>query len=114
MPGLIDTHCHLESFHRRGILLPVLAQAQQAGVEKLITVGTGSKDWALYSRLAKEHPGVVYWTVGLHPCNVEEDWKEQVAEISTWFTTDPLPVALGEIGVDYFHLPKDGAEREMV
>ncbi|MBN2068307.1 MAG: TatD family hydrolase [Opitutales bacterium] len=104
---LIDSHCHLESFYRKGLLAQTLANATAAGVQKLITVGTSPEDWALYSRLSKEHPGQIYWTAGLHPCDVGEDWHDAVMQLGSWFTDAPLPVALGEIGLDHFHLPKD-------
>ncbi|GHB96110.1 TatD family hydrolase [Cerasicoccus arenae] len=103
---LIDSHCHLEKFHLRGEVDAVLARAAEAGVSRVITVGTSLDDWALYHKLACKHPGRVYWTAGLHPCSVDEGWRDQVAALSTFFTNDPSPVALGEIGLDNFHLPK--------
>ena len=36
--GLIDTHAHLESFALKGELAGVLARAEAAGVEKIVTV----------------------------------------------------------------------------
>jgi len=111
---LIDTHCHLEKFTKPGELEQTLQNAAAAGVEKLVTVGTSVEDWSLYERLAKQHKGRIYHTIGLHPCDVEDGWDEQVSAISTYFTTDPMPVALGEIGMDYYHLPKDPDEAEQV
>jgi TatD DNase family protein len=103
---IIDSHCHLESFVQKGMLAEVLERAEAAGVQKMIVVGTSQADWNLYARLSCEHAGRIYWTVGLHPCHVEADFREQITAISTYFGTEPLPVALGEIGLDYFHLPK--------
>ncbi|MEO0795373.1 MAG: TatD family hydrolase [Verrucomicrobiota bacterium] len=103
---LIDSHCHLEKFYQRGMLDDVLARAEEAGVRRMITVGTSLDDWALYRDLAKKYPGKVYWTAGLHPCHVDDGWRDQVTALSTYFSDTPSPVALGEIGLDYFHLPK--------
>lgn len=103
---LIDTHCHLEKAFAKGQGDPTLERMQAAGVGRCITVGTCLQDWDFYYRLAGRERGRVDWTVGLHPCHVEEDWLEQVRTIPTFFGTDPMPVALGEIGLDYFHLPK--------
>ncbi|ACB75194.1 TatD family hydrolase [Opitutus terrae] len=110
--GLIDTHTHLESFARHRTLPEILARAQTAGLEAMITIGTSPEDWGLYRRLAAENPGFVHYTVGLHPCAVDGDWETAMAkEESFWSPTDggtgPLPVALGEIGLDRFHLPKE-------
>jgi len=75
-------------------------------VGRHITIGTSLKDWPLYYQLADEHAGVIDWTVGIHPCAVEEDWEDQFKSIASYFATEPMPVALGEIGLDHFHLPK--------
>lgn len=137
--GLIDTHTHLDSFARRGELPAVLQRAQAAGVTAMVTIGTDTDDWPLYREIAAAHPGYVYYTAGLHPCSVTEDWSARVRELEGfWGKVRPpafaeasvgrpgapnevgdtavpavppylsvLPVALGECGLDRFHLPKD-------
>jgi len=139
---LIDTHTHLDSFAQRGELDAVIARAAEAGVGALVTVGTGSDDWPLYREIASAHRSgdcAVHYTVGLHPCSVGADWEREVAQIEAYFS-DVLedgperggektvcdraaqnkkglrpPVALGECGLDRFHLPKDDtAEAERV
>jgi TatD DNase family protein len=114
--GLIDTHTHLESFARRGELPAILARACAAGVEAMITIGTSPDDWELYRGLAREHAadGFVRYTVGLHPCSVEGDWEKAVAQIEAFWSGTPRPVALGECGLDRFHLPKEPAEAEKI
>ena len=115
--ALIDTHTHLESFFRKNTLDSALARAREAGVEAMITIGTASDDWEIYRRLASEHRGFVYHTVGLHPCSVGENWADETAGIEAFFArgTEPFPVALGECGLDRFHLPKnDEAQAERI
>ncbi len=117
-PALIDTHTHLESFFRQNTLDGALARAREAGVEAMITIGTANDDWGLYRRLAREHPGFIYHTAGLHPCSVGENWADEVALLEAFFADNaagPRPVALGECGLDRFHLPKnDGAQAERI
>ncbi len=103
---LIDTHCHLAKAHEGGQLAEVLQRAEAAGVRSMIAVGTSLKDWELYRSMAERHAGTIYWTVGIHPCSVDEGWNDELNAISTFFATSPAPVALGEIGLDHFHLPK--------
>lgn len=122
--GLIDTHTHLESFARRGELPGILARARAAGLEAMVTIGTDTDDWPLYHDLARDHAGFVHYTAGLHPCSVGEDWAGRVAQLEGFWgrarplgapatietagpAVPPYPVALGEIGLDRFHLPKD-------
>src|ERR1041384_3874217 len=128
--GLIDTHTHLESFARQGTLPGALTRAKGSGVDAMITIGTGPDDWALYRTLAEENREFVHYTVGLHPCSVDAGWETAVAQIETFWNAAaagsgskapaagspvPLhPVALGECGLDRFHLPKDTAEAEKI
>jgi TatD DNase family protein len=113
---LIDTHCHLAEFARRGDVPGALDRAAAAGITRVITIGTGPDDWDLYAGLAAVHPGRVDYSIGLHPCDVPDDddsWRESVAKIKSYFerpaAAGPRPVALGEIGLDRFHLPKEPA-----
>ncbi len=109
---LIDSHTHLESFDKRGETDAMLARAREAGVTRLITIGTSSEDWPRYRALAEKHAGTVFHTVGLHPCSVDERWSDEVAQIEAFWSGDGArPVALGECGLDRFHLPKDDAAK---
>jgi TatD DNase family protein len=124
--GLIDTHTHLESFAKRGDLPAIFSRAREAGVDALITIGTAPDDWGLYRDIAAEQPGFVHYTAGIHPCSVDAGWAGafeglagfwEVAQASRLPETDaggtpalPRPVALGECGLDRFHLPKDADE----
>ncbi len=117
--GLIDTHTHLESFARKGpdVLAGILSRAREAGVDAMVTIGTSPDDWAMYRDLAQAHAatGFVRHTVGLHPCSVDEHWADALAQAEAfWAAPGPRPVALGEIGLDRFHLPKDAAEAEKI
>jgi TatD DNase family protein len=117
--GLIDTHTHLESFARKGpdVLAGILSRAREAGVETMVTIGTSPDDWAMYRDLAQAHAatGFVRHTVGLHPCSVDEHWADALAQVEAfWAEPGPRPVALGEIGLDRFHLPKEAAEAEKI
>jgi TatD DNase family protein len=107
---LIDSHCHLERFAQQGELDAVLARAAEAGVGRLITIGTSVDDWPLYQRLVQERPGRLSWTAGLHPCDVGEDWEAQVGQLARYWRSGPRPVAVGEIGLDRFRLPADTTE----
>lgn len=102
---IVDSHCHLDSYERAGNLSAVLQRAHDMQVEQLIAIGTELEDWAFNHRMAKTYP-YIHYTVGLHPCYVKEDWESHVMALSPYFTNELAPVALGEIGLDYYHLPK--------
>ena len=107
---IIDTHCHLDRFQRAGEFAAMRREALDAGVTRMITIGTKPEDWTLYRELSARHGEWLSYTVGLHPCDVDENWKEAVQQISTYFVPPDTPVALGETGLDHFHLPKDPVE----
>lgn len=112
--GLIDSHTHLDSFARKGILAETLERARGAGVEAMITVGTATDDWSIYRGLAEAYGRQIYYTAGLHPCSVEENWADELSSLEAFWRDDGLaPVALGECGLDRFHLPaKDPVRAE--
>lgn len=102
---LIDTHCHLEKALAKGEGESVLNRMEASGVGRCVAIGTSQKDWETYYRLAASDRRVD-WTVGIHPCEIDDDWQEQLKTVPTYFGTEPHPVAIGEIGLDHFHLPK--------
>ena len=104
---LIDSHCHLKSFKDKGELEPMLERAAAAGVQHFITVGTSPADWVSYREMHAAYAGKIDYPVGVPPCYVDADWEAAVSQISTFFMPPHAPVAFGEIGLDYFHLPKD-------
>lgn len=106
MSYLIDSHCHLERAILDCALADVLERAKAVQVKKFVTVGTKMEDWSVYQGLAKKHPGEIFYTVGLHPGHVDASWESQVAHLQALFEGDCPPAALGEIGLDYFRLPK--------
>lgn len=108
----IDTHCHLARFYHQGELDAVLERAASAGVSRMICIGTCLEDWGVYRKLARLHPERIYWSAGLHPCYVDDSYTDQLAALGSFFIGERPPVAVGEIGLDYFHLPKDPAQAE--
>ncbi|HXN35590.1 MAG TPA: TatD family hydrolase [Opitutaceae bacterium] len=111
---LVDTHTHLDSVARSGGLPDLVRRARAAGVEWMIAVGTEPGDWDLYRDISRENRGCIRHTVGVHPCSVDEGWESAVSGIEKFWTGGgaDAPVALGECGLDRFHLPKEPAAAE--
>ena len=109
-----DSHCHLKGFWKQGVLNEVLDRADEKGVAGMVTVGTTPDDWTAYKSLVKEYPETIFYTAGLHPSYVDSAWSRQVDCLSECWSSNPKPVAVGEIGLDYFRLPKDQVEAEQI
>jgi TatD DNase family protein len=107
MSGWTDAHCHLqENFlatpeEPRGDLAATLARAREAGVDRVVVVGTDATSSAQALELTLvEGPVEVYATVGLHP----HDAKQDLAPVAALARTGhPRLVAVGECGLDYFY-----------
>lgn len=84
-------------------------RARDAGVEKVICVGTSEESSRLAPRFAKSRDGV-YFSLGVHPHDSKDGYGE-IARIPKSLDEDERKklVAIGEIGLDYFytHSPRD-------
>jgi TatD DNase family protein len=90
-----DSHCHLQY---EGITDDALARAAEAGVGRIICVGTDGPQSARAIEVARDHPGMVWATVGLHP----HDAKLGVDTITALLGA-PEVVGIGECGLDYHY-----------
>jgi TatD DNase family protein len=106
----IDSHCHLEGFLNKGILPEILGRSRDAGVSRLVAIGTEPEDWKLNHDLATKFPSEIHYTVGLHPNHVDGSWEHHLVSLQAFFALEPRPVAIGEIGLDYFRLPEEEAK----
>ncbi len=99
---LTDTHCHIHESDYPLDSSEVLLRAHDAGVEKLICVGTTEKSSVEAVQFAARHDNV-YASIGVHPHDTKDGY-----DIARMFGSDKL-VAVGEIGLDYFytHSPRE-------
>ncbi len=104
---IIDSHCHLDRFYKKGQLDEILQRAVNSDVQKIVAIGTNSDDWKIYQKLTNDYAGKIFYSVGLHPTDIDDNWENVLSEIASYFENNPRPVAVGEIGLDHFHLPKD-------
>lgn len=100
---LVDTHCHI---HEASYLLDAdetLKRAREAGVEKLICVGTSEQSSREAVEFAAAHENV-FASIGVHPHDTKDGWREIEA-----LKHHAKLVAVGEIGLDYFynHSPRE-------
>jgi TatD DNase family protein len=109
---LVDTHCHIHEADYPLDAEEVLARAREAGVDKLICVGTterSSTDALAFATGRKD----IYATIGVHPHDTKDGWAKiiELAKTTKLTSSDNSRklVAVGEIGLDYFytHSPRD-------
>src|SRR5262245_41751411 len=98
---LIDSHCHLHDAAFAADVEAVLERARQAGVERLITIGTSIAESRAAVALAEKYAGV-YATVGIAPHD-EQPFTAQTSNELRDLAQHPKVVALGEFGLDYHY-----------
>lgn len=98
---MIDTHCHLTDGRLGQQLVAVIARAREAGVTRLITIGTDLEDDRAAVALCRGRD-VIRCVVGIHPNYTQDARVEDVPQLRE-IQADPAVVALGEMGLDYFH-----------
>lgn len=107
---LIDTHCHIHSADYPIPAKEVLKQAHEAGVERMICIGTDEKSSAEAVEFAAKYKET-YAAVGVHPHNTKDGWQEikNLLLPSDRTLEASKIVGVGEIGLDYFymHSPKE-------
>ncbi|CEF55798.1 TatD DNase family protein [Acetobacter ghanensis] len=103
MPGLIDSHCHLDHFSDEE-LPGLLDAAREAGLSGMVTIGTRLSHAPEQKRLTGfGQPDMRIWcTVGTHPDHVEETELPLVQDIVA-VAEAPEVIGIGETGLDYFH-----------
>jgi TatD DNase family protein len=107
---MYDTHAHLTSKSFAADLEAVLARARSAGVERILSIGTGIADGIACRALAQATPDLVLAAVGLDPftCHDLGERCDEGLEALSKLLDEGGFCALGEIGLEYYHplLPK--------
>jgi TatD DNase family protein len=100
---MIDSHCHLDSRKFDADREAVIERALAAGVEQMLTIGTGDGPPDLEGgfRLADQYP-FLYTTVGVHPHEADKVTDATLADLER-LLAHPKVVAFGEIGLDYHY-----------
>lgn len=103
---LVDSHCHLD-YYAEAEIEDVIARALEAGIGRMVTIGTRFAQAEKVKALA-ERFDCVLGTVGIHPHNAGEGplpGPEALAALAD----HPRIIGLGESGLDYFYdkAPRD-------
>jgi len=100
---LIDTHAHLDYPDFTGDFHEVLRRANEAGVTRIITIGTSVESSRRAVDLAEKYPNI-FAVIGVHPTYVEESGEDVITPLRE-LAGNPRVVAIGETGLDYHQLP---------
>jgi TatD DNase family protein len=108
---LVDTHAHLDFPEFADDFDAILHRAGEAGVGRIVTIGTTLESSRKAIEFAEEHPEI-YAVVGIHPNSVVAEREDFLAELQE-LAKHPKVVAIGETGLDYHYLPSKRQQREI-
>jgi len=95
---IIDTHTHLDNQKYYEDIDEVIKRAKENGVEKFIIPAASPKDLPRAVELSEKYDEI-YFAVGVHPIDIVHfEYKYLTDHIN-----HPKCVAVGEIGLDYYH-----------
>ena len=78
-----------------------MKRAFDNGIERFYLPGIDSEVIESMIALENEYPGKCFCMMGLHPCSVNENFKEELKIVEEWFTKRKF-AAVGEIGLDFY------------
>ena len=98
---MIDTHTHLYSEEFDKDRAEMIARAKAAGVTRCFIPAIDSSYTERMFQLKNEYTDYVFLMNGLHPCNVKENYKEELTHVENLMPTHSF-CAIGEIGIDLY------------
>lgn len=107
MPVFIDSHAHIYQPAFHGDIADVIERSTAAGLSKIILPNIDIESLDRVLKLSCAYPDICLPTVGLHPCDVKEDYLEVLEAMKSW-AYQPLLFpekkiyAIGETGLDYY------------
>jgi len=102
---LVDTHCHLHFDAFDADRDAAIQRALAAGVRYLVNVGTDLETNVQAYELAKKYDFMSH-TTGFHPHSAHEVDERSLTQLESQIAAQK-PVAIGEIGLDYFKSEAD-------
>jgi TatD DNase family protein len=112
MAELIDTHCHLDVPEFELDRDQVLAQAQAAGVCRILVPALHAEGWTRLIALCQREESL-FPALGLHPVYLDQHHVRDLIALERLIGTI-RPVAVGEIGLDFFLPDLDRARQRVL
>lgn len=107
---IIDTHCHLDAAEFSATQADLVRNAQEAGVSRIVVPSVTRANFDSVRLLCERHPCCIP-AYGIHPMYVDEATLADLSVLRE-FLMQHRPVAVGEIGLDFFIQHYDRARQE--
>lgn len=108
----IDTHTHLYSEEFNADRIECIDDAIKKGVSKFYMPNVDSESIDGMLQLEVHFPTHCFPMMGLHPCSVKENYREELEIVKKWLDTRRF-AAIGEIGIDLYWDKTFAKEQEL-
>ena len=98
---IIDTHCHLYLPEFSNEIDSFINSAKENGITKIYLPAINSESTEALLSLEEKHPDICVAMMGLHPCYVKSDYKDELKKVEDLLTQRKF-VAIGECGLDFY------------
>ncbi len=98
---ITDTHTHLYAEEFNADRKVLIAEAKNKGVTKFFLPNIDSTSLEALYNTCDAYPELCFPMMGLHPCSVKENYKEELSIIKDQFNKRKF-YAVGEIGIDLY------------
>jgi len=106
----IDTHCHLDAEEFGDTQADIVREAQAVGVERIIVPSVARANFDIVRSLCEQYPNCAP-AYGIHPMYTNTAVPDDLLVLRE-FLQQHRPVAVGEIGMDFFINHYDQARQE--
>jgi TatD DNase family protein len=114
---LIDTHCHLDAAEFVADRDALVFAARSAGVGAIVVPSVDAGNWEAVHDCCQRFPGL-FPAYGIHPLYVDGVAESAMRNLREWLAAELKsanpPVAVGEIGLDFFMPGHDAGHQEAV
>lgn len=107
---LIDTHCHLDVEAFDADRAAVLERCRSAGIRQIVVPAIHAAGWGKLLQLCRKEVGL-YPALGLHPVYIESHQESDLHALEEKLHVEN-PVAVGEIGLDFFITDLDREQQQ--
>lgn len=98
---LTDTHTHLYSEQFENDIDNVIKNAIKNGVSRFFLPNIDASYTEKMLQLAKKYPQQLFPMIGIHPCSIKENYKEELTHVEQLLKKESF-CAIGEIGIDLY------------
>lgn len=97
----VDTHAHMYDEQFSDNIDAFVSNALEQQVKEIYLPNCDRHTIAPMMQLTAQYPGIFKPMMGLHPCYVKEDYRQELDIVTEWLDRYDF-AAVGEVGLDYY------------